>query len=734
MVPSAFVRLDALPLTPNGKIDRKALPRPEPGAERAPRTLAPRTPQEELLAGLFADVLGLPRVSIDDDFFAIGGHSLLATRVMARLGALLGVELPLRALFEAPTVAGLAARIDALRVGGAVAAQPPLSRRAREGALPLSFAQQRLWLLDQIEPNSVAYSIPLAVKLDGALDVDALARSLAEIVRRHESLRTTFPATSGEPRQEIDEPSFHLALVDLSSMPDAEREPEARRLVDEDARRPFDLGRGPLFRATLVRLAERSSLLLLAMHHIVSDGWSLGVLVEELGALYGAFSRGRPSPLPELDLHYADYARWQRAWLRGAELDRQLAYWKSALDGAPPALELPSIRPRPPHQTYHGAMHTRDLSPALLQALDALARREGSTRFMVLLAAFQLLLGRYSGQDDIVVGSPIAGRLRAETQGLIGLFLNTLALRTRLDGEPTFRALIARVREVTLGAYTHQDLPFERLLEALSVPRDLGQTPLFQVYFNLLNLAPSVPSLGGITATPWESREIVAKFDLNLYAEERGASLRLSLVYNRDIFGAPEMRAMLDHLTELLDQVAADPDQIITRIPLQRAALGSAPARPTSAALPREEAHATLHQRFLAVARRCPTQTAIRTERESLRYGELASRAEAVAQALAPTLSGEHPRVGLLFDHGASMIVALLGALMAGAIYVPLDPTLPTERLAFQIADAGIGALLVDRAHRRDALALAPPGCALLDLDALPPAPAPCACARRGRA
>ncbi|HWS56152.1 MAG TPA: condensation domain-containing protein, partial [Pyrinomonadaceae bacterium] len=433
MVPSRFVALEALPLTPSGKVDRKALP--DPGAAREARVYEPPVGAvEELMAGVWAEMLGLERVGRGEDFFELGGHSLLATQIMSRARKAFSVELPLRQLFETPTVAGLAAAAErALQAGGAAEAAP-ISRAPRDEPLPLSFVQQRLWFIDQLEPGSAVYNIPAAVRLDGALEAGALERALSEVVRRHESLRTTFAAAEGQPVQVISPPRpLRLEVRDLSRLSAGEREAEAHRLAAEEARRPFDLARGPLFRASLVRLSDDEHVLLVTMHHIVSDGWSLGVLIREVSTLYSAYARGEESPLEELPIQYADYAAWQRARLSGEALDAQLAYWRGQLAGAPPLLELPTDRPRQALQTYRGTHYSFRLPRAMSESLKALGRKENATLFMTLLAAFDVLLDWYTGQQDIVVGTGVANRTRVETEGLIGFFVNTVVLRADLS-------------------------------------------------------------------------------------------------------------------------------------------------------------------------------------------------------------------------------------------------------------------------------------------------------------
>ncbi|HEX8272559.1 MAG TPA: amino acid adenylation domain-containing protein, partial [Longimicrobiaceae bacterium] len=457
MVPGAYVVLDTLPLTPNGKLDVRALPAPE-YAGAGERYAAPRTPVEEVLAGIWAEVLGVERVGTGENFFDLGGHSLLATRVAARAQAALGTEVPLRALFEAPTVAGLAARVDELLRDGAGVAAGPIARVPRDGSpLPLSFAQGRLWFIDRLEPGSAAYNVPFPLRLRGPLDARALAAALTEIVRRHEALRTVFRASDNEPEQVVlPAAPFPLPTVDLAGLPDDARDAEVRRLAAEDAARPFDLARGPLARAALLRAGADDALLLLGMHHVASDGWSLRVLLRELAALYPAFAAGQPSPLPELPVQYADFAAWQRTRLAGEALEGQLGYWRERLAGMPPLLELPTDRPRPPVADDRGGAVGFALSPEAAQALRALARREGATLFAVLLAGFQALLGRYAGSEDVPVGTAVAGRTRLETEGLIGFFVNTLVLRGDLSGGPTGRALVGQARERLLEAHVHQ--------------------------------------------------------------------------------------------------------------------------------------------------------------------------------------------------------------------------------------------------------------------------------------
>ncbi len=447
-------------------------------------------------------------------------------------------------------------------------APPPLRPVPRDRDLPLSFAQQRMWVLDRLMPGNAYYNIPSAVRMKGKLEVAAMERSFEEIMRRHEVMRTTFPDVNGEPVQVISpDVSLRLPLVDLSGLSESEREAEARRLAAEEASRPFDLARGPLLRACLLRIGTEDHIFLFTLHHIICDGWSRGILIEEFVTLYKAFTLGQRSPLPDLPLQYADFACWQREWLQGEVLERQISYWKQRLAGSPPALELPTDRPRPAVQTFRGALKPFRLSPELSKALEELSLREGATLFMTLLAAFQTLLYRYSGQEDIIVGSAIANRTHPETERLIGYFVNILVLRTDLSGDPSFRQLLRRVREVTLEAYAHQELPFEKLVGELQLDRDPSRTPLAQVGFALQNVPVSTLELPELSLSPLEEENPTAKFDLTLFMSQHPEYLSGVFEYNTDLFDASTIARMLDHFQRLLEGIVADPDQRLSALP-----------------------------------------------------------------------------------------------------------------------------------------------------------------------
>ncbi|HSF38309.1 MAG TPA: amino acid adenylation domain-containing protein, partial [Thermoanaerobaculia bacterium] len=535
MMPAAFVWMERLPLTANGKLDRRALPEPDDERLEAGAAYeAPRGPAEELIAGVWADLLGVERVGVRDDFFALGGHSLLAAQAVSRLRSSLGVDLPVRTLFESPTVAGLA---KAAQRPGAPAAAPPIRPRASREEAPLSFAQERLWFLSRLEPDDPSYNITGAVRLSGEASPAALGAALTAAAGRHEILRTTFREDRGRPVQAIaPRASVPLPVVDLSSLAASRGEAEALRLAVEEARRPCDLERGPLVRAALVRRDAGEHLLLLTLHHIVADGWSLGVLLREIAAFYGSLRSGSEALLPALALQYADYAVWQRGWLSGEALATRLAEWRERLAGAPPVLTLPDDRPRPPVRSPRGGSVPVSLGEETARALRSASRRAGTTLFMTLLAAFETLLLRSGSGEDLLIGTPVAGRDRLETEGLIGLFVNTVALRGDLSGDPSFGALLARVRAATLSAFSGQDLPFDKLVEELAPERSLSHAPLVQVTFALQNAPLGPLALPGLSLEPLPFDRGIAQFDLSLTLAEEGGELRGDLEYSADLF------------------------------------------------------------------------------------------------------------------------------------------------------------------------------------------------------
>jgi hypothetical protein len=564
LIPSAFVNLDALPLTPNGKVDRRALPDPAQlrrglGADSVP----PRGPIEQAIAEVCAELLGGGPVGVHDNFFERGGHSLLAVQLRARLSRIFDVEVPLKDFLEEPTVARLARAVEETLADGAAPQASPLARVRRDVPLPGSFAQQRLWFLDQLEPGRSAYHIPSAVRLVGRLDVSALSRALNEVVRRHEALRTTLVSDVGIPRQVIaDRLELPIAVDDLRGLPADEREARALFRLREEAERPFDLARGPLIRAGLLRLDEQEHVIAVTMHHAISDGWSIGILFREVSALYEALQQGEPSPFPELPIQYADYTVWQRDWLQGPALEAQLDYWRDRLANVPD-LELPTDRPRPSVAAQRGGERSVILPTTTLDAVRALGRGEGATLYMTLLAAFQVLLHRYSGQSDIAVGSPVAGRSRPELEGLIGFFVNTLVMRGDLSGNPGFRELLRRVRRAAMEAYAHQDVPFEKLVTLVHPDRNSSRSPLFQVMFALQNAPLPALQTPGLLLTPIELPSRCSKFDLTLFAWESAEGLRLTMEFDTDLFDAATVDRMLAHYGILFEEITAHPDRPI---------------------------------------------------------------------------------------------------------------------------------------------------------------------------
>ncbi len=557
---------------------------------------------------------------------------------------------------------------------------PPILPAPRDKDLPLSFAQQRLWFLDQLEPGSSAYNMPAAYRLTGQLNITALEQSLNEIIRRHEVVRTNFPSVDGQPSQAIASTiTLTLSLIDLRDHPETEREALAQRYAIEEAQQSFNLAAEPLFRVKLLRLGQAEYVLLLTMHHIVYDGWSYDIFFRELATLYDAFSSGKPSPLPKPPIQYADFAVWQREWLSGEVLEAQLNYWKQQLGGDLPVLQLPTDYPRPPIQTYRGAQQSLELPPGLSKLLKTLCQQEGTTLFMVLLATFEILLSRYSGQEDIIVGTPIAGRNRLEIEGLIGLFVNTLVLRTDLSGNPSFRELLERVREVALGAYAHQDLPFDKLVEELQPERDLSRTPLFQVWFNLVNLADNPLYLSGLTVEPFTIKGTSSKFDLTLYIREQDQGIRLDLVYNAELFAPERIAEMLAQFHHLLIQIVAQPEERIARFSLVTPTAKLLLPDPSQVLASKDEEPIQVH--FSRQAQRVPGKLAVVDIQVAWTYKELDTRSNQLANYLL-NHGIEGQDIVAIYGHRSALLVwAILGVLKAGAAFVILDPAYPTTRL-----------------------------------------------------
>ncbi|MGF2038866.1 MAG: non-ribosomal peptide synthetase [Nostoc sp. CmiVER01] len=695
MVPNAFVILDFLPLTPSGKVDRGALPAPDIHSSNSDKFVAPRTPIEELLAQIWAQVLKVEQVGVYDNFFELGGHSLLATQLVSRIRNIFKVELPLRELFARATVAELALIIEQLQQQKIELSAPPILPRETNAQLPLSYAQQRLWFLDQLEPNSALYNIPLALRLVGTFNQAALEQSLQEIIHRHEALRTNFVTVNGKPSQIIQtQTNWTLSVLEWQYLPPDEQEIATQQLIQQQAIQPFELASVALLRATLVVLSETEHILLVCMHHVVSDAWSIGVFIEELAALYNAYSQGQPSPLIPLPIQYADFALWQRNWLQGDVLQSQLSYWQQQLANAPALLPLPTDRPRPAVQTFAGAYQEFALSVELTNRLTKLSQEQGVTLFMTLLAAYDTLLYRYTGVGDILVGTPIANRDRSETEGLIGFFVNTLVMRSNLADNPSFSELLTRVREMAMDAYAHQNLPFEMLVEALEPQRDLSYTPLFQVMFALQNAPMSQVELTGLSVTPLIAESATAKFDLSLLMQNTPTGMVGVWEYSTDLFDERTIERMSGHFRTLLESIVSNPEKRISQLslltqPEQQQLLVE--WNDTQADYSQDKC---IYELFEEQVGRTPNAVAVVFENQQLTYHQLNCRANQLAHYLRSLGVEADTLVGLCVERSLEMLVGLLGILKAGGAYVPLDPDYPTDRLAYMLNDSQVQILL----------------------------------------
>jgi amino acid adenylation domain-containing protein len=710
MVPSAVLALPELPLSGNGKVDREALEKREdlgPGAEHYE---APANAAEKRLAAIWVEALGIRRVGRHDNFFDLGGHSLLATLVATRMGNAFGTYVPVRALFESPTIAELAEVIKAsLKLSGRTqgsdkpAMPKPAVSGPRPSLFPLSYQQEQLWVLDRFNPGNAFYNIPITWRLKGDLNVPRLEKSLQEVVRRHEILRTCIVVENEEPRQKVVEPTFDMRLpvVDLRQVDPSEREEQARKVVMEEAGKGFELSQAPLMRGVLVQTGEREHVLVLTLHHIICDDWSLGILMKELGRLYEAYGRGEEPPLPQLEMQYGEYALEQREGLSTGKFQQQMEYWKGQLHGMPQVLELPLDHVRPARESFRGASEQRILPGGLVEGLNALGKAEKASLLITALAAFQVLLMRYSGQEDFGVGTVVANRKRIETKELIGFFLNTLVIRANMGGEPTFRETLRRVRESVLSGYEHQDLAFEKLVEELAPVRDVSRSPVFQVAFTLVRRSTEGKSeLGGLEMAPFELDPGTSKFDLILSVEEAGQNAGIALNYSKDLFDAETIRRMLEQYERLLEGIVADADQPIWALPMmgeldEKVFSGWNSARP---AAPEE----TIVKVLEAQAEGRPQDPAAIFGETQLSYGELNSRASQLGHYLVSVGVGPESLVGIFMPPSKEMVVAILGVLKAGGAWLPLDAQNPKDRLRSMIDSSQVAALLtVDGLRKR---------------------------------
>ncbi|HSU14489.1 non-ribosomal peptide synthetase [Longimicrobium sp.] len=699
MVPDAFTFLSDLPHTPNGKVDRLALPAPRPDREGSGEYVAPRTPEEAALARIWCEVLGIDRVGVRDDFFELGGHSLLATQIAARVRQQMQLELPLGTLFAMPTVEELARQLaDA---AAPVPSSTQIPRAPRDRPLPLSYPQETVWFFQHLKPDMRSYNFQATVRIRGALDAEALRAALEEIVRRHEIFRTVFPAVDGAPAQVVQEPwPVHLPVEDLSHLEVDEQRGEMERRMKEEFRRPFHIDALPLVRWTLFRMDEDEHVLLAIEQHLVHDGWSFGVFLRELTALYPAFARGESPDLAPPAVQFADYAAWQRAWMQTDEAREHLEWWKHRLAGVAPVLEIPADRPRPAEMSFRGSSHRVRLPKELYEAADAFSRRHGVTLFMTLFAAFEALMHRYTGETDFCVGSGVAGRRLRETEDLIGMMVNTIPIRADVSGDPAFEELVERVRTAAVETYQHQDVPFVEIVGAVHPERSRGHLPVFQVAFNFHHAPYPELRLGGAEIEIEEGLgNESAKFDLNIIVIPRahqhaGSEVVMIWEFAEDLFDAATVRRMIGHFEAVLGSALADPSTRVSRLRMlpveeERGVLALAGR---AAPFPRE---ATLHGLVAGQARERPDAAAIEHGPRTVTYAELETAGDGVAAALRKLGVRAEDRVAVAMERSAELVMGILGALKAGAAYVPLDPEYPAERLAFMLADSGAKALVV---------------------------------------
>ncbi|WP_017717380.1 non-ribosomal peptide synthetase [Kamptonema formosum] len=709
MVPSAFVLMEALPLLPNGKLNRNALPAPDVSSYQR-NFVAPRSQTEKEIAAIWAEVLGLEKVGIYDNFLELGGHSLLGSLVISRLNEAFSVQFPVTALFESPTVAGLSDRLETAVRQNPSQQIPALQPVDRSGKLPLSLTQQRLWFVDQLEGANAAFNITRAVRLVGPLKVGVLEQAIGAIIERHETLRTSFTTVRGEPVQVIASPQpFALPVVDLQAWLEVERSAETLRLIKEEYSRPFDLATGPLLRVTLIRLDSESHVLTVTMHHIISDAWSAGIFFKDLSAFYAAIAEETAPQLAELPVQYADFSYWQRQYISKEAVETQLNYWKEQLAGAPPFTELPVDRPRSSTQGFEGSIHRFELRSELTQDLKALSQKSGATLYMTLLAAFVILLSRYSGQEDIVVGSPITNRNRRALESLIGFFVNTLVLRTKLQGNPTFLEVLGRVRQIALDGYAHQDVPFDFLVETLQPARHSNQSPLFSVMFVLQNSPVEQLELPGVKAMPVELDRPTAgaTFDLTLSLQETELGLRGAFEYNAQLFDATTVERMVRHFQTLVGALATHSESRIAQLPVLTAAEQHQILVGWNQTQTDYPALECLHQVFERHVRNTPDAVAVVLAsgesagagevQKQLTYRELNARANQFARYLRSVGVAPETLVGICLEKTPDLIVALLGILKAGGAYLPLDPTYPSERLGFMVQDAQVPVLVTQQ-------------------------------------
>ncbi|KAA3617203.1 MAG: amino acid adenylation domain-containing protein [Calditrichaeota bacterium] len=699
MVPLAFLNLEAFPLTSSGKIDRRALPKPDSlELSSSVEFVAPRNQVEELLAGLWGDILKVSRVGINDNFFDLGGHSLLATQLISRIRDAFDVELPLKALFDDPTIANLTTQIDVYKSQGSGNDIPPIEKADRSKDMALSFSQQRLWFLDQLQPGGSFYNIPSAFKLKGKLNLEALQKSIDKLILRHEVFRTTFADKSGTPVQVIaDNLELKLEIEDLSQHDNQSREIEIQKIARAEATFAFNLASGPLIRIRLIKSFEDEHVVFFTVHHIISDGWSMGIMVSEIATFYAAFSIGNEPQIADLPIQFADYAEWQKNWLQGEVLETQLNYWKEKIGTNPPVLELPIDHQRPAVQTFSGNSVTKEISAELSQQIKQLSSQAGVTPFMTLLAAFQSLLHRYSGQDEIIVGSPIANRRHSETEQLIGFFVNNLILKNSFADDPEFGDLLRQARETTLGSYAHQDIPFEQLVDAMVTKREMSHSAIFQVMFVFQNLPETGIDLPDLRMESLYEETSSSKFDLSVTMSESTDSMIMSFEYNTDLFEQSTIERMMSHFENLITSVVQDSEQVISEIDYFDPSEKQTMVFDWNNTDSEFESEFCVHQKFEQHVQINPDAAAVVFGEKQLSYKELSDQADLLAAWLLDNGIQPDDRVGICMDRSFEMVIGIIAALKAGAAFLPLDPAYPQERLDYMVEDSGLKVLLTNQ-------------------------------------
>ncbi|NMX80522.1 MULTISPECIES: non-ribosomal peptide synthetase [Pseudomonas] len=697
MVPALLMRLDAMPLSPSGKLDRRALPEP---VWQTREHVEPHTPLQLQIAAIWREVLGLPRIGLRDDFFALGGHSLLATQIISRTRQACDVELPLRTLFEASELGDFAQQVGLIQAAGQRNQQTAIAKVDRSQPVPLSYSQQRMWFLWQMEPDSPAYNVGGMARLRGVLDVGRFEAALQALIMRHETLRTTFPSVDGVACQKVSaQTGVRMDWQDFSALNEPQRQQRLQQLADVEAHTPFNLETGPLLRACLVKAGEQEHYLVLTLHHIVTEGWAMDIFARELSALYEAFIDERDSPLPALPVQYLDYSVWQRQWMEAGERQRQLDYWTAQLGNEHPLLELPGDRPRPPVQSHRGELYRFDLSDELAARVRAFNAQYGLTLFMTMTATLAVLLYRYSGQTDLRIGAPVANRIRPESEGLIGAFLNTQVLRCQLNGQMQVSELFEQVRHTVIEGQSHQDLPFDHLVEALQPPRSAAYNPLFQVMCNVQRWEfQQSRQLAGMTVEYLANDARATKFDLNLEVTDLDHRLGCCLTYSTDLFDEPRIARMAEHWRNLLEALVADPGQRLSELPLLSADEQRALQDSLGVEKGEHRLDQCIHQLFSQQASQRPDAPALTFAGVTLSYAQLDERANRLAWMLRERGVGPQMRVGLALPRSLEMVVGLLAILKAGGAYVPLDPEYPLDRLHYMIEDSDIGLLLSDAA------------------------------------